>query len=165
MLKSKTIDRICCLAVAVMLIVTAVVWGCKASAGRQATVEVGYEGLFDQETVPFCSLAECAWSVWEVGQLLGETQEGKSTLEFCPDIVKYIQEAGKLNGVTNFPVWLDFADDSPQEYPDMSGDVSQFDMYMQRQQEYIQRLNKAVTAKQERLTAELKELEKLGLVG
>ncbi len=121
--------------------------------------------VFDQETVPFCSLAECAWSVWEVGQLLGETQEGKSTLEFCPDIVKYIQEAGKLNGVTNFPVWLDFADDSPQQYPDMAGDVSQFDMYMQRQQEYIQRLNKAVTAKQERLTAELKELEKLGLVG
>ena len=41
MLKSKTIDRICCLAAAVMLIVTAVVWGCKASAGRQATVEAG----------------------------------------------------------------------------------------------------------------------------
>jgi DNA-binding HxlR family transcriptional regulator len=38
-------------------------------------------------------------------------------------------------------------------------------MYMDRQQEYIQRLNKAVTAKQERLTAELKELEKLGLIG
>ena len=51
MLKSKTIDRICCLAVAVMLVVTAVVWGCKASAGRQATVDIGYESLFSQETV------------------------------------------------------------------------------------------------------------------
>ena len=51
MLKSKAIDRICCLAMVLMLIVTAVVWGCKASAGKQTTIEVGYEGLFDQSTV------------------------------------------------------------------------------------------------------------------
>jgi hypothetical protein len=121
--------------------------------------------VFDQETVPFCSLAECAWSVWEVSQLLGETKEGETTMEFSPDIVKYIQEAGRLNGVSSFPIWLSFANDDPHEYPDMAGDVSQFEMYMQRQQEYIQRLNKMVTAKQERLTAELKELEKLALVG
>ena len=61
MLKSKTIDRICCLAAAVMLIVTAVVWGCKASAGRQATVEVGYEGLFDQETVHTIEIEISDW--------------------------------------------------------------------------------------------------------
>ena len=120
---------------------------------------------FDQETVPFCSLAECAWSVWEVSQLLGETKDGVPTMDFSPDIVKYIQDAGRLNGVSSFPIWLSFANREVHDYPDMSGDVSQFEMYMQRQQEYIADLNRMVTAKQERLTAELKELEKLRLVG
>lgn len=121
--------------------------------------------VFDQETVPFCSLAECAWSVWEVGQLLGETKDGVSTLDFNSDIVKYVQEAGKLNGVSKFPIWLSFANTDSAPYPDMSGDESQFEMYMQRQDEYIARLNKLVTSKQDRLTEELKKLEKLRLVG
>ena len=51
MLKSKTIDRICSLALVVMLVLTAVVWTGKAAAGRRNTIEVGYEGLFDQSGV------------------------------------------------------------------------------------------------------------------
>ena len=51
MLKSKTIDRICCLALVVMLVLTCAVWAGKASAGLKQTVEVGYEGLFDQSVV------------------------------------------------------------------------------------------------------------------
>ena len=61
MLKSKTIDRVCCLALALMLAVTAVVWACKASAGRQKTVEVGYEGLFDQSIVHTVDLEISDW--------------------------------------------------------------------------------------------------------
>ncbi len=51
MLKSKTIDRVCCIALAVMLILTCVVWAGKASDGMQNTIAVGYEGLFDQSVV------------------------------------------------------------------------------------------------------------------
>ena len=51
MLKSKTIDRVCSLALTVMLILTAVIWTGKAAAGRRRTIETGYEGLFDQTVV------------------------------------------------------------------------------------------------------------------
>ena len=61
MLKSRTIDRICCLAVAVMLALTATVWAFKADAGRQKTIEVGYEGLFDTGTVHTVDIAIDDW--------------------------------------------------------------------------------------------------------
>ena len=48
---SKTIDRICCLAVAAMLILTALVWTGKAASGKQSTITVGYEDLFDTSYV------------------------------------------------------------------------------------------------------------------
>ena len=51
MLESKTIDRICSLALVVMLALTAVIWTGKAAAGRRSTIDVGYEGLFDQSKV------------------------------------------------------------------------------------------------------------------
>ena len=51
MLKSKTIDRICCFALAMMLVLTCVVWAGKASVGLKQNVAVGYEGLFDQGVV------------------------------------------------------------------------------------------------------------------
>ena len=60
-LKSKTIDRICCLALVVMLALTGVVWGCKAADGRRKTVEVGYEGLFDSSTVHTVDIEISDW--------------------------------------------------------------------------------------------------------
>ena len=51
MLKSKTIDRICCYALVLMLVLTCAVWAGKASAGLKQTVTLGYEGLFDQNVV------------------------------------------------------------------------------------------------------------------
>ena len=64
MLKSKTIDRIGCIALAVMLALTAVVWVGKASAGRQATVTVGYEGLFDQSCVHTIDIEMDDWDTF-----------------------------------------------------------------------------------------------------
>ena len=58
---SKTIDRICCLAVAVMLILTAVIWTGKASAGKQDTLTVGYEGLFDTGYVHTIDIEIADW--------------------------------------------------------------------------------------------------------
>jgi hypothetical protein len=120
---------------------------------------------FEEDQIPFCSLEECAWSVWEASQLTGETSDGKPTTEFHPDIVKYIQEAGRLNGVSKFPLWLSFANTEDAPYPDMSGDESVFEMYMQRQQECIADLNRYVQGRQDKLTEELQKLEKLRLVG
>ena len=51
MLKSKTIDRVCSLALVVMLALTVVIWTGKAAAGRRKTIDVGYESLFDQSAV------------------------------------------------------------------------------------------------------------------
>ena len=50
MLKSKAFDRLCCAAVAVMLLITVVLWTGKVNAGRQI-VSMGYEGLFSQDRV------------------------------------------------------------------------------------------------------------------
>ena len=61
MLKSKTIDRICCLALVVMLALTSVVWIGKAAAGKQKTIGVGYEGLFDQSFVHTIDIETSDW--------------------------------------------------------------------------------------------------------
>ncbi|MBQ8162725.1 MAG: CotH kinase family protein [Clostridia bacterium] len=58
---SKTTDRICCLLMAVMVLTTCFVWLGKAAAGRQKTVTVGYECLFDQTTVHEIALEVSDW--------------------------------------------------------------------------------------------------------
>ena len=133
--------------------------------GFLSATAVMNDRAFEEDTVPYCSLEECAWSVWEYCNLVGDIKDGQPTIEFHPDIIKYIQEVGKVNGVSRFPIWLSFANDDPTPYPDMSGDDSQFEMYNLRQDEYIAQLNSFVTSKQDELTAELQKLEKLRLVG
>ena len=71
MLRSKTIDRICCAALVLMLMLTAAVWVGKASAGRKNTIGVGYEGLFDQSIVHAIDIEIADWS----GFLDSATQE------------------------------------------------------------------------------------------
>ena len=61
MLKSKTTDRICCAALAAMLLLTALVWAGKASEGRKSTIQVGYEGLFDQSAVHTIDIEIADW--------------------------------------------------------------------------------------------------------
>ena len=61
MLKSKTTDRICCAALAAMLLLTALVWAGKASEGRKSTIQVGYEGLFDQSDIHTIDIEIADW--------------------------------------------------------------------------------------------------------
>ena len=68
---SKTIDRVCCLALAVMLILTAVVWTGKAAAGKQSVITVGYEGLFDSSAVHTIDIEMADWD----GLIASATQE------------------------------------------------------------------------------------------
>ncbi len=58
---SKTIDRVCCLALAVMLALTALVWTGKAASGKQSVIAMGYEGLFDTGTVHTIDIEIADW--------------------------------------------------------------------------------------------------------
>ena len=51
MVKSKTINLICCICIAVMIVLAVVVWVLKAAEGRRNTIEMGYESLFDKSYV------------------------------------------------------------------------------------------------------------------
>ena len=68
---SKTIDRVCCLALAVMLILTALVWTGKASSGKQSAIAVGYEDLFDASYVHTIDIEMDDWE----GLIASATQE------------------------------------------------------------------------------------------
>ena len=122
--------------------------------------------VIDGDTAPFCTLRHCAWGVWEYANLNGDIdRNSRPTEKFSPDIIKYIQEAGKMNGVTRFPVWLDFASLPEGAQPDLSDDLTLFETYNSRQDEYVEGLNVFVTDRQNALTAELEALEKLGFIG
>ena len=68
---SKTIDRVCCLALAVMLVLTAIVWTGKAASGKQSVITVGYEGLFDSGFVHTIDIEIADWD----GLIASATQE------------------------------------------------------------------------------------------
>ena len=119
--------------------------------------------VFDGSEIPYCTLEHCAWSVWEYINLLGDIEDGKPTVTFCPEIIEYIQQVGNSNGIYKFPVWLSFAD-REEEMPDVSDDIEQFEMYRERQEDYIDRITAYVTTRQEKLKEELKALKDAKLV-
>lgn len=122
--------------------------------------------VFDGSVAAFSTLEDCAWGIWEYVNLNGDVDEtSRPTEQFCPDIVKYIQEAGNLNGVIRFPVWMEFAQKPDDEMPDLTDDVDVFEQYMARQQDYMDDLTGYVTTRQAQLTAELEKLAKLGFIG
>lgn len=59
--KGKTINRMCCIALAAMLLLTAIIWTGKAASGRQASLQIGYEALFDQSTVHTINIEMADW--------------------------------------------------------------------------------------------------------
>lgn len=120
---------------------------------------------FEEDEIPYCSLENCAWSVWEYMNLIGETKNGAPTEEFAPDIIAYIQETGKINGVTEFPTYLAFANRPDGSMPDLTGDADAFMMYEARQKDYINRINRYVADKQARLNEELTLLKNARLIG
>lgn len=121
--------------------------------------------VFEEDTIPYCTLEQCAWSVWEYINLMGEIKDGMPTEQFCPEIIAYIREVGRLNGVSTFPSWLSFANEDNGSLPDLTGDISLFEMYQARQQDYISDLNGFVTTKQQELTSELLNLQQTGFLG
>ena len=121
--------------------------------------------MFDELTVPFCSLDMCAWAVFEYLQLMGDFKDGESAVEFAPEIIGYIQKTGSLNGIYKFPKYLSFADYPDDQVPDLSADPEQFEAYNQRQQNYVSDINAFVSEKQALLKDELLTLQKAGILG
>lgn len=122
--------------------------------------------VLDGSQIPFVTLEQCAWSVWEYINLNGDIDKlSRPTEQFSPDIIKYIQDVANLNGVWKLPVWLQFAELPDSRIPDLSDDVQLFETYMSRQQDYISDMNGYVEAKQARLVNELKLLAQDGLIG
>lgn len=120
--------------------------------------------VFEADEVPYCTFEMCAWSVWEYINLMGDIEDGKPTDQFSPEIILYIQKAANENGISRFPLWLKFAEPE-NNLPDLSGDIDQFEMYQERQNDRISDMNGFVTRKQEELTEELTNLQKLGFLG
>lgn len=120
--------------------------------------------VFESDEVPYCTFEMCAWSVWEYINLMGDIEDGKPTDRFSPEIILYIQKAANENGISRFPLWLKFAEPE-NNLPDLSGDIDQFEMYQERQNDRISDMNGFVTRKQEELTEELTNLQKLGFLG
>lgn len=120
--------------------------------------------VFESDEVPYCTFEMCAWSVWEYINLMGDIEDGKPTDQFSPEIILYIQKAANENGISRFPLWLKFAEPD-NNLPDLSGDIDQFEMYQERQNDRISDMNGFVTRKQEELTEELTNLQKLGFLG
>lgn len=122
--------------------------------------------VFDESTAPFVDLTQCAWGVFEYMNLNGDVdKQGNPTETFCPEICKYIQDVAKLNGVVKLPQWLKFAQIPDSSLPDLSDDVTLFETFMARQQDYIKDLVDFVNDRQKKLAGELRTLKQSGLVG
>lgn len=119
----------------------------------------------DQNQITYNSLKDVAWGVWQYCNLLGQMQNGKPTQQFSPDIILYIRQVAKTNGIVRFPSWLQFA--QPKEtYPqELMADPANFQAYMQRQQAQIDQLTRFVTHKQQQMVQQLQMLNANGILG
>lgn len=119
----------------------------------------------DQSQITYNTLKDVAWGVWQYCNLVGQLQQGKPTQVFSPDIILYIQEVAKANGIVKFPAWMKFAQ-PPQVYPQqLMSDPVVFQAYMQRQQAQVAQLSKFVSAKQQTMLQQLRQLQSAGILG
>lgn len=122
--------------------------------------------VLESDMAPFVTLSQCAWGIWEYINLNGDVdQDSRPTEQFSPDIAEYIRQVGNTVGVSEFPVWMDFANPEGDAVPDLSDDVDLYEQYRARQQDYISDLNAYVNARQAKLTEELKTLANDGFIG
>lgn len=116
-------------------------------------------------TIPYCTIRECAWGIWEYMNLNGDVDaESKPTEQFSPDIIAYIQQAANRNGVSSMPVWMEFAEKDPNFMPDLSEDIDLFESYTARQEAYVNTMNEYVQNRQNELLNELKLLKEAGII-
>lgn len=119
----------------------------------------------DQNQITYNSLKDIAWGIWQYCNLVGQLQNGKPTQKFSPDIVLYIQEVAKTNGIVQFPPWLQFAQPTAAYPQQLMHDPANFQAYMQRQQAQVDQLTRFVTHKQQQMVQQLQMLSDNGILG
>lgn len=113
----------------------------------------------DSDKIAYNNMQDIAWGIWEYCNLLGDLDKGAPTEDFCPQIIVYIQQVAKAQGIRVFPSWLAFAQLN-QPYPQaLAGDPYTYQAYMQRQQAQCNKLITFVTHKQQLLLDQLKQLK------
>lgn len=119
----------------------------------------------DQNQITYNSLKDIAWGIWEYCNLVGELESGAPTQQFSPDIILYIQEVAKTNGITQLPTWMQFAQPKIAYPQELVSDPALYQAYMQRQQAQVQQLNQFVVHKQQLMLQQLKALADNGVIG
>ena len=82
MLKSKTMDRVCCIAVAVMLVISVLMWGTVESVRGDGSHTVGYESLlFDTSAVHTIDIRMDDWDSFVANATAEEYTECNVTID------------------------------------------------------------------------------------
>lgn len=98
MLKTKTIERICCAAAAVMLALSVLLWGVVEPANASGSRIIGYEGrLFDQSTVHTINITMSGWDAF----IANATAEEYAECSLEIDGEKYNNVAIRAKGNTS----------------------------------------------------------------
>lgn len=118
----------------------------------------------DEDIITYNTLRDIVWGVWEYCNLTNEMEDSKPVQSFAPDIIGYIQEVSRLNGITKLPVWLSFAQRQTTGIDQVLTNPTDYEAYEQRQQGECNRLIKFVNEKQNVLVEQLNELQKTGVL-
>lgn len=119
----------------------------------------------DQNQITYNSLKDIAWGVWQYCNLVGQFDDGKPTQQFSPDIILYIQQVAKASGIVKLPAWLQFAQQQETYPQQLLADPVSFQAYMARQQSQVAQLTQFVSAKQQKMLGQLKQLQSAGILG
>lgn len=118
----------------------------------------------DDSIITYNTLLDTVWGVWQYCNLTNQMKDDKPTQKFAPDIIQYIRQVAKLNGVTTLPVWMGFAQRQTTGADQVISSPVEFQAYQQRQQGQCNRLVQFVNNKQAVLVAQLNQLQKIGIL-
>lgn len=119
--------------------------------------------VFNQNEAPFVDLKQCCWGVWAYRQLIGDSEE-----QFNPDIVVYIQNLMKVDGISKLPDYMSFAAFTKDQMQPIDqaliGDQAAFTAYYNRQDVQVDEIITYVKQQQNMLITQLTQLKKQGII-
>lgn len=116
----------------------------------------------DQSTIPYASMKDICWAVYMYRQML---DIDPSMQNISPDVILYIQQLMKVQGIGTLPEYLSFAQPAAgQQEATAVQDMALFQAYKIRQGNAVIQLDKYVAQMQNKLIYQLKELQKAGLI-
>lgn len=116
-----------------------------------------------QSQLAYVTLKDCCWAVFAWRDLLGITDQDQQ--KFDSDIIAYIQQLMKQDGISKLPEFMMFAslddNDMTRIQQALVDDVDAFQAYNIRQQNQVQQIKAYIKQKQSDLVKELAELHKI----